>query len=386
MKTLAVLGSTGSIGTGTLDVVSRHEADFRICALAAGGNIRLLREQVLRFRPKLVSLRSEKDADAFRRAFNPPAALRIASGPEGVDEVARHPDADIVVAAIGGFEGLRPTLAAVEEGRTVALANKESMVVAGPLLLDAAARMKSRILPVDSEHSGVFQCLAGVRKSQVRKIVLTASGGPFFRTPLKRLKTRTPDEALNHPRWNMGRKVTIDSATLMNKGLELHEARWLFSVAPDRLDVLVHPQSVVHALVELVDGSVLAQMAPADMRIPIQLALTHPRRLPSGVSPLDLKTIRSLEFFPVDEKRFPLFGLARRALDGGGSLPVVLNAANEIAVGAFLAGGIGFPDISAVVRAALDAHTRRPVPDLDSIMDADGEARRRTRSILRKMR
>jgi 1-deoxy-D-xylulose-5-phosphate reductoisomerase len=376
MKSVAVLGSTGSIGTATLDVVGGHEDDFRISALAAGGNVRLLKEQVLRFHPKIVSLRTKKDADAFRRICRKPG-LRVTFGPEGAEEVARRPESDVVVAAISGFDGLRSTLAAVEEGKTVALANKESMVVAGPILLRTATRTKARILPVDSEHSGVFQCLAGVRKSQVRKIILTASGGPFFKTPLRELKSRTPAEALKHPRWTMGRKVTIDSATLMNKGLELHEARWLFSVEPARLDVLIHPQSAVHALVELADGSILAQLAPADMRIPIQLALTHPRRLETAVSRLDLAEVRSLEFFPVEEKRYPLFGLARRALKEGGSYPVVLNAANEIAVEAFLSGKIGFLEIASVVAAVMDGHVSRPVPDLGAVREVDAEARRR---------
>ncbi|MDW7759375.1 MAG: 1-deoxy-D-xylulose-5-phosphate reductoisomerase [Acidobacteriota bacterium] len=376
MKSVAVLGSTGSIGTATLDVVGGHGDDFRISALAAGGNVRLLKEQVLRFHPKIVSLRTKKDAEAFRRICRKPG-LRVTFGPEGAEEVARRPESDVVVAAISGFDGLRSTLAAVEEGKTVALANKESMVVAGPILLRKAARTKARILPVDSEHSGVFQCLAGVRKSQVRKIILTASGGPFFKTPLRELKSRTPAEALKHPRWTMGRKVTIDSATLMNKGLELHEARWLFSVEPARLDVLIHPQSAVHALVELADGSILAQLAPADMRIPIQLALTHPRRLETAVSRLDLADVRSLEFFPVEEKRYPLFGLARRALEEGKSFPVVLNAANEIAVDAFLSGKIGFLEIASVVAAVMDGHVSRPVPDLETVREADAEARRR---------
>jgi 1-deoxy-D-xylulose-5-phosphate reductoisomerase len=277
------------------------------------------------------------------------------------------------------MNGFRPTLAAVRAGRWVALANKESMVVGGALIAREAARSGARLIPVDSEHSGVFQCLAGVKRRHVRKVILTASGGPFLKTPLAGLARKTPEEALRHPRWVMGRKVTIDSATLMNKGLELIEARWLFDLDPSRLDVLIHPQSAVHALVEMTDGSVLAQLGPADMRLPIQYALTWPERRATGLAGLDLARTERLEFLPVDERRFPLFGLARRALTEGGSLPVALNAANEVAVAAFLERRILFTDIAAVVARVLDGHRAGPADTAEAIDDIDARARRDAR-------
>ena len=374
---VSVLGSTGSIGTSTLDVVARLGRSFAVVGLAAGSNIRLLCEQVERFRPRLVSVARREDALILRRRFSG-RGPRVAFGPEGAEEVASLPGNDIVVAAITGTSGLRPTLAAVRAGVRLALANKESMVVAGALLRAQASRSGAKIIPVDSEHSGVFQCLAGGRRRHVRRVILTASGGPFFRTPARELPTKTVAEVLRHPRWKMGRKVTVDSATMMNKGLELMEARWLFNLPPERLDVLVHPQSIVHALVEMADGSVLAQLSATDMRLPIQYALTFPDRAASPVTPLDLAAVRRLEFYPVDERKFPLFGLARRALAEGASVPVALNAANESAVGAFLAGRISFGGLSRVIRSVMDGHVRRPVPDLEAILAVDRETREAT--------
>lgn len=378
---VSILGSTGSIGTSTLDVVSRLDRSFTVAGLAAGSNIALLSEQVERFRPRLVSVARREDALALRRRFRG-RGMRVVFGPEGAEEVASLPANDIVVAAITGTSGLRPTLAAVRTGVRVALANKESMAVAGALLRAAAARSGAKIIPVDSEHSGVFQCLAGGRRRHVRRVILTASGGPFLRTPLAEIPAKSIAEALRHPRWKMGRKVTVDSATMMNKGLELMEARWLFNLPPEKLDVLIHPQSVVHALVELADGSVLAQLSVTDMRIPIQYALTYPDRAASPLAPLDLAAVRRLEFHPVDERRFPLFALARRALAAGGSVPVALNAANETAVGAFLAGQIPFGGLSGVVRSVMDGHLRRPVPDLEAILAVDRETREAARRSL----
>jgi len=378
---VSILGSTGSIGTSTLDVVSRLDRSFTVAGLAAGSNIALLSEQVERFRPCLVSVARREDALALRRRFRG-RGMRVVFGPEGAEEVASLPANDIVVAAITGTSGLRPTLAAVRTGVRVALANKESMAVAGALLRAAAARSGAKIIPVDSEHSGVFQCLAGGRRRHVRRVILTASGGPFLRTPLAEIPAKSIAEALRHPRWKMGRKVTVDSATMMNKGLELMEARWLFNLPPEKLDVLIHPQSVVHALVELADGSVLAQLSVTDMRIPIQYALTYPDRAASPLAPLDLAAVRRLEFHPVDERRFPLFALARRALAAGGSVPVALNAANETAVGAFLAGQIPFGGLSGVVRSVMDGHLRRPVPDLEAILAVDRETREAARRSL----
>jgi 1-deoxy-D-xylulose-5-phosphate reductoisomerase len=303
---------------------------------------------------------------------------------EGAEEVARLEANDLVVSAITGIEGLRPTLAAVEAGRRVALANKESLVVAGGILRARAKVSGARIIPVDSEHSGIFQCLAGQRRESVRKVTLTASGGPFFRTPLHRLKERTVAEALAHPRWKMGRKVTIDSATLMNKGLELIEARWLFGLKSNELDILIHPQSIVHSLVEMRDGSTLAQLSVTDMKIPIQYALTYPEREDTPLAGLDLSLVRSLEFFAVDERRYPLIRLARQALETEKSLPVALNAANEVAVGAFLNSRINFSGIAEAVGGVLDRHELRPVNDLESVFDVDFETRRRTEKFIRE--
>jgi len=381
MKKISVLGSTGSIGTNTLEVISRMAAQFVVIGLAAGSNIRLLREQVRRFSPKIVSLKTRAEADRLRSDLGG-LPVRVVHGPEGAEEVARFEENDVVVAAITGIEGLRPTIAAVESGVRVALANKETMVVAGAILQARAAASGSEIIPVDSEHSGIFQCLAKARKEDVRRAVLTASGGPFFRTALAEFKDKTVEETLAHPRWKMGRKVTVDSATLMNKGLELIEARWLFRLEPSQLDILVHPQSIVHSLVEMRDGSTLAQLSVTDMRIPIQYALTYPERLDSGLQPLELGAVGSLEFFEVDEKRYPLIVLARRALEGGKSLPVALNAANEVAVEAFLRRRIKFADISAVVGEVLARHRMSEVESLGAVFAVDLETRMQSENFL----
>ncbi len=378
---IAILGSTGSIGRSTLDVVDRLGGAGRVRALAAGGNMALLADQIERYRPALVSVGGRRDAERIRglaRRFG----AKVVHGAEGAAEVARAEGVDIVVSAITGMSGFVPTLEAVRAGRRVALANKESMVVGGELIRREATRSGARIVPVDSEHSGVFQCLRGARRRDVRKVVLTASGGPFFRTPLEDLAVKTVEEALRHPRWKMGRKVTVDSATLMNKGLELIEARWLFDLAPGELEVLVHPQSAVHALVEMKDGSILAQLGAADMRVPIQYALTWPSRRATDLPRLDLAALRRLEFHRVDERRFPMFGLARRALAAGGSLAVALNAANEVAVAAFLERRILFPDIHAVVAAVVESHRARPADTIEAIHDIDKEARREARRAL----
>jgi 1-deoxy-D-xylulose-5-phosphate reductoisomerase len=383
VRTIAILGSTGSIGTGVLDVVDRMDGRWDVSALAAGANLTLLVRQIEKYHPRLVSVKRRADAEALRPLARR-RGFRLVSGPEGAEEVAGDGRADTVVSAITGIDGLGPTLAAVRAGKRVALANKESVVVGGELLVRESRRFGARIVPVDSEHSGVFQCLAGVPKSLVRRVVLTASGGPFFRTPLRDLGKKRLEDVLRHPIWKMGRKVTVDSATLMNKGLELIEARWLFGLGPGRLAVLIHPQSVVHALVEMADGSVLAQMSAPDMRIPIQYALTFPERCDTGLPRLDLAAARRLEFHEVNERRYPLFGLARLALDAGGSHPVALNAANETAVTAFLEGTIAFPDISAVVHAVMDRHRPAPSDCLDAILAVDREARRTARHILRQ--
>ena len=380
-RAIAILGSTGSIGRNTLDVVDRLGGAFQVTALAAGSNLAVLAAQVERYRPALVSVGARRDAERIRGLARR-SGSRVVWGAEGAVEVARAEGVDTVVSAITGMSGFAPTLEAVRAGRRVALANKESMVVGGALLRREASLSGARIIPVDSEHSGVFQCLAGARRRDVRKVILTASGGPFLKTPLAELRRKTLAEALRHPRWVMGRKVTVDSATMMNKGLELIEARWLFDLDPAELGVLVHPQSAIHALVEMKDGSLLAQLGPADMRLPIQYALTWPERRDSGLPRLDLGALRRLEFRPVDERRFPLFALARRALLAGGSLPVALNAANEVAVAAFLEGRILFPDLHAVVAAVVESHRAGPADSIEAIRDIDKDARREARRAL----
>jgi 1-deoxy-D-xylulose-5-phosphate reductoisomerase len=383
MKNIAILGSTGSIGCNTLEVVDHLWPQFRVVALAAGCNASLLATQVEKYKPKIVSLRRRGEAEKFKRKFKD-LKLRIAYGPEGAEEVAGFEENDIVVSAITGIDGLRPTLTAVRAGKKVALANKESMVVAGAILQKEASRTRAQIIPVDSEHSGVFQCLAKEKKKNVKKVILTASGGPFFWVPLKEMKKKTLEDALKHPRWKMGKKVTVDSATMMNKGLELLEAHWLFGLNPDQLDVLIHPQSIVHSLVELKDGSVLAQLSPTDMRIPIQYALTSPEREGSLLPPLNLSRSQVLEFYEVDEKKFPLFALARLALTEGESYPVVLNAANEVVVAAFLERRLKFSEIAGLVTKAVEHHQKRKVRTLEEIFALDQETRTHTWNLLKQ--
>lgn len=381
MKKVSILGSTGSIGRNCLEVISRSKNRWEVVGLSAGRNRELFRKQVAEFRPKILSLEREEDAAAFRREY-PENSANIFHGQEGAEAVARYEKSDIVVSAITGINGLRPTLGAIKAGKRVALANKESMVVAGPLLMETAQRTGSQIIPVDSEHSGVFQCLAKEEQNHVKKVILTASGGPFFRLSAEEMKNKTLDEALNHPRWKMGKKVTIDSATLMNKGLELIEARWLFGLEPEQLDMLIHPQSIVHSLVEMRDGSVLAQLSPTDMKIPIQYALTYPDREEALLPSLDLSQVRALEFYKIDDEKFPLVQLAREALEEGGSTPVVLNTANEVAVEAFIEGEIPFSGIAEIVTETVENHKIRKIGGLEEIFDIDRETKLKTRNLI----
>lgn len=383
MENISILGSTGSIGRSTLDVVDKSGGKFNVRGLAAGRNLDLLCRQVEKFKPKIVSLERKEDADEFRRNCKE-YALRITYGQEGAEEVARFEENDIIVSAITGINGLRPTLAAVKAGKRVALANKESMVVAGPLIQETVQKSGAQIIPVDSEHSGIFQCLVKERIEDVKKVILTASGGPFLQTSIEKMKNKTREQALNHPRWNMGEKVTIDSATLMNKGLELIEARWLFGLLPEKLGILIHPQSIVHSLVEMRDGSVLAQLSPTDMKVPIQYALTYPRREEALLPSLDLSQIKVLEFYKVDVKKFPLVKLARQVLEEGESFPVALNTANEVAVEMFLKRRIKFSDIADVVAEIVENHKKRKIESLDDIFEVDRETRQQTRNLLKK--
>jgi 1-deoxy-D-xylulose-5-phosphate reductoisomerase len=339
MKGIAILGSTGSIGQSALAVVDAHPGELRVVGLAAGGNAARLAEQVEKYRPSR-------------------SALAADSGPECLTEIATHPDAEVVLFASAGTAALDAVLAAIEAGKTIALANKEILVMAGSVVMAAAKRRGVAVLPVDSEHNAIHQCLHGRQASEVKRLILTASGGPFRNLAAADLAGVTAADALRHPTWRMGPKITIDSATLMNKGLEVIEARWLFDVAADRIDVLVHPQSIVHSMVELVDGSVIAQLGVTDMRLPIQYAFSYPERWGGALPSLDLARAGRLEFEPPDTGRFPCLGLAFRALRGPEGLSIVLNAANEVAVSAFLAGRLGFTGIPEIIRLAMDAFER----------------------------
>ncbi len=381
MKNVAILGSTGSIGRSTLEVIDNLKHRYNVTGLAAGRNLTLFKDQIDKFLPEIVSLENEEHAAAIQSQIDK-KDTRVVFGQEGAEEVASYGKNDIVVSSITGINGLRPTLAAVRSGQRVALANKESMVVAGSLIQKIAGDSGAEIIPVDSEHSGVFQCLAKEEISGVKKVILTASGGPFYNTPREEMKDIAVADALNHPRWNMGDKVTIDSATLMNKGLELIEARWLFGLDPDKLGVLIHPQSIVHSLIEMLDGSVLAQLSPTDMKIPIQYALTFPEREEGLLPSLDLSAIGALEFCEVDVEKFPLVDLARQAMKENNSFAIALNAANEVAVAAFLKEEIKFMDIPAVVTKVVEDHRSAKVETVDEIFAIDRETRSRSRKLL----
>lgn len=383
MENIAILGSTGSIGQSSLEVIDKLNNRFRVVGLAAGRNTQMLEKQIEKFKPKIVSLKKKEEAEEFRRKFKD-RSLHVTFSEKGAEEVAEFEENDIVVSAITGIDGLRPTLAALETGKKIALANKESMVAAGSLIQNLVEKSGAQIIPVDSEHSGIFQCLAKERVDNVKRVILTASGGPFFRSSSQEMEEITLDDALNHPRWKMGKKVTIDSATLMNKGLELIEAHWLFNIEPEKLEVLIHPQSIVHSLVEMNDGSVLAQLSPTDMKVPIQYALTYPEREDSSLPSLDLSQIKSLEFFEPDVEKFPLLKLARQALEEGASFPIVLNAANEVAVSAFLQTEIGFLDIAEIVSKAVENHPQREVQNLEDIFSVDRETRQMTRNLIER--
>ncbi len=378
MKSLAVLGSTGSIGTSTLDVVERFPDRFRIATLAAGHNIEVLRRQALRHRPRLVAVADEEDARALAAEL---PDTDVVAGVAGRIAAATHPDADTVVGAFVGALGLEPTWRAIELGRDVLLANKETLVVAGALVMAEARRRGCAILPIDSEHNALHQALRAGSPETVARLILTASGGPFRTWDRARMEKVTVEEALAHPTWSMGAKITIDSATMMNKGLEIIEAHHLFAVPGERIDVVVHPESRVHSLVEYVDGTLIAQLSVNDMRFPILYALSHPERLPSPLGRLDLVEVGALHFEAADPHRFPALSLARAALAAGGTVPAVLNGANEVAVQAFLDRRIRFVDIAAVVAEAVDAEVAggRPLESLEQALDADRRGRRLAR-------
>lgn len=385
-KGLAILGSTGSIGTNALDVVDCTEDAYDICGLSAGRNIDLLAQQIARYRPEVVSVFEEEDVDRLVVALQPHALdtlPEIGWGMAGADAVASHPRVEIVLTAMVGAVGLRPTLKAIRRGITVAIANKEPLVMAGELCRNEALAHGARLLPVDSEHSAIHQCLAGRGIDDVERLLLTCSGGPFRET--QDLRGVTLAQALKHPTWVMGQKITIDSATLMNKGLELIEAHWLFGVPAERIEVIIHAQSVLHSMVEFIDGSVMAQLGTPDMRIPIAYALAYPKRIALPWPGVDWRKVGSLTFEEPDRKRFRSLDLAYAALAAGGTHPAVLNAANEVAVAAFLAQRISFVQITQLVEAILDSHAGGPADHLQAVLDADHWARRQTESHVRRI-
>ncbi len=380
VRGIVLLGSTGSIGTQALDVIRRMPERFRVVGLAAGSNVELLAKQIEEFRPRVASLASEEAAQRLREwNFS---GLEVLTGPSSMEEMVTREDVDLVLNAVVGAAGILPTLAAIKAGKDVALANKETLVAAGSVVMRAVKEHNVRLLPVDSEHSAIFQCLQGVREQDLHKVILTASGGPFRKSTKEELERVTVEEALAHPTWNMGGKITIDSATLMNKGLEVIEAHWLFQIQPERIEVVIHPQSIVHSLVELTDGSVLAQLGVADMRLPIQYALTFPERLETPVKRLSLTEVGRLDFEAPDMDRFPCLRLAYEALAAGGTFPTVLNAANEVAVRAFMQGQIGFAHIPRLIEAALEHHRVVMNPELEDILAADAEGRKYVRQVL----
>jgi 1-deoxy-D-xylulose-5-phosphate reductoisomerase len=385
VKRLAILGSTGSIGCSTLAVVDAHPARLRVVSLAAGDNASRLAEQVASHRPEVVAMATADGVERLRAACGESLPPAVGAGVEGLIAVATHPSVDIVVCASAGTAGLEAVLAAIDAGKTIALANKEVLVMAGALVTEAARRRGVAILPVDSEHNAIHQCLHGRDPAEVRRVILTASGGPFRQYSTEALERVGPDEALRHPTWRMGRKITIDSATMMNKGLEVIEAHWLFGVSADRIDVVIHPQSIVHSMVELADGSIIAQLGVTDMRLPIQYACSYPDRWDAPLPPLDLAGAGRLEFFPPARDRFPCLDLAYRALRAGGSLAVVLNAANEVAVEAFLEGKLGFTAIPRVIEKALDAHVVEAVSTLQVVRRIDRWGREYARDAAREL-
>jgi 1-deoxy-D-xylulose-5-phosphate reductoisomerase len=369
MTNIAILGSTGSIGRNSLEVISALPDRFQVTVLTAHRNIALLREQIARFHPRLVVVSDRPSAEQLRDALN--GSVTVLEGDYGLVEAVQRPDVDLVINSLVGFVGLVPTLRAVEAGKRIALANKETLVVAGELIMDAAKQGSAQLVPVDSEHSAILQCLQGEEIRNVRRLILTASGGPFRDLPVEEFRHITKEQALAHPTWRMGNKITIDSATLMNKGLEVIEAYWLFGLPKERIEVVIHPQSVIHSMVEFVDGSVKAQLGAPDMRIPIQYALTYPERVPTMSSNLDFTHYRNLTFSLPDTAKFRCLSLAYDALVTGGTAPTVLNAANEIAVQMFLHGRIAFSDIPALIHSALCDHVPIAHPMLDDLLEVD---------------
>jgi len=382
MKHLTILGSTGSIGTSTLEIVAAHPDKFRVEALTAGANLELFARQIERFSPRLAVVLNEELAGELAGMLPRESRPEIMAGVEGLVAAATLAETEMVVAAIVGAAGLVPTAAAIKAGKDIALANKEILVTAGHLFMDLVVRHGVKLYPVDSEHSAVFQSIEGHRSADIARIILTASGGPFLNASEELLQRVTVEDALNHPNWSMGKKITIDSATMMNKGLEVIEARWLFDVPADKVAVNIHPQSIIHSMVEYVDGCVIAQLGTPDMKAPIAYALSYPERVATGVKPLDLTALSGLTFFRPDVKRFPCLGLAYRALAEGESMPAVMNAANEVAVEAFLQGKIGFTGIAGLIEKVMDNHRPHDLGSIADVLAVDLWSRTKTRELL----
>ncbi len=384
MKSVSILGSTGSIGVNTLKVVEHLRDDFRVVALGAGGNVDVLADQIKRFEPELVAVKDENSAEKLLKKLHGLNAKtpKIELNEKGLIAVATHEEAETVVSATVGAIGFVPTLRAIEAGKRIALANKETLVIAGELMTETAKKCNAEILPVDSEHNALHQCLRGESSAEVKRLILTASGGPFRTKTKAEIENATIAEALNHPNWKMGDKITIDSATLMNKGLEVIEAHWLFGFSADEISVLVHPQSVIHSMVEMVDGSIISQMGVTDMKHAIQYALTYPKRMANCMESLDFTKVTNLTFEQPDLERFPCLALAYRALRTGGTLPAVLNAANEISVQAFLDGQIRLSEIAQINESVMNLHQPLPANSLEAILSADKQAREKATEIL----
>lgn len=383
MKRLAILGSTGSIGVNALDIIRQFPDQYKVISLSAGLNIELLKEQILQFQPKVVSVLSREVAGELQKALDG-TKTEVVYGVEGLIRVATHHEVDQVVSAIVGAVGLIPTLSAIKTGKSIALANKEPLVMAGKIVMDEAKKNGVQILPVDSEHSAIFQSLLGHRKEDLHRLILTASGGPFLNLPLSKLPEVTVKDALNHPHWEMGKKITIDSASLMNKGLEVIEAHWLFDIPVEKIIVQIHPQSVIHSMVEYRDGSIIGQMGIADMRIPIAYALSFPGRMNLKLPPLDLSRAGPLTFSHPDPEKFPCLRLAYQSIEIGETMPAVLNAANEAAVNSFLEGSIKFTDIPLLIKRVMEEHEVKSVRTIEEILKADQWAREKAKFIIER--
>ncbi len=381
MKKISILGSTGSIGRQTLDVISKHPDKFSVIGLSAGKNVELLKEQIIKYRPQAVSVENEESARALASALGS-SKTKIVHGQQGAQAIAEMDGADLVVSAMVGASGLRPTLAAAKAGKDIALANKEALVIAGEVLTSEVEKNGGRLLPIDSEHSALFQALACGERKDVKRLILTASGGPFLKTPKNELGNVSVEVALNHPTWKMGKKITIDSATLMNKGFEVIEAKWLFGFDSNQISVWIHPQSIVHSMVEYIDGSVISQMGKPDMRIPIAFAISYPQRISMDCNTVSPESFGELSFEPVDYDQFPSLSLAFDALGEGGTMPSVLNGANEVAVSAFLSGQMEFTGIVRTVGKVMELHKTLPANTIDAVLESDDWARNTAQSLI----